>query len=180
MGRPKPAHPERDLEALQQAIETARSFTDEIRTQPSDGPLYDEHRALFHNLDHLERLLHRCRQSERIATLDADPALHKKAAKLRDALDAASGTDLTPETAVYFNLIRKELRESRHSYRSETIDRASRDEIATDDAMARLDAIRWLHRVTYHIWRMTHHQLVAEGAIPADAVPPEAKLDSDD
>lgn len=180
LGRPKPAHPERELETLQQAIETARSFTDEIRTQPADGPLYDEHRALFHNLDHLERLLHRCRQSERIATLDADPALHKKAAKLRDALDAASGTDLTPETAVYFNLIRKELRESRHSYRSETIDRASRDEIATDDAMARLDAIRWLHRVTYHIWRITHHQLVAEGALPADPVPPEPKLDSDD
>ncbi|MBD1547462.1 Na/Pi cotransporter family protein [Roseibium aggregatum] len=171
LGKPKPAHPERELETLQQAIETTQSFASEIHTQPADGPLYDEHRALFHNLDHLERLLHRCRQSERIATLDADPVLHKKATKLRNALDAATAADLTPETSVHFNLLRKELRESRHSYRSETIDRASRDEIATDDAMARLDAMRWLHRVTYHIWRMSHHQLVAEGAFPP-APPP--------
>jgi len=180
LGRPKPAHPERALETLDQAVDTARSFADEIRTQPKDGALYDEHRALFHNLDHLERLVNRCRQSDRIETLDADPALHKRARQLRQALDAASGADIAPETVAHFNLLRKDLRESRRSYRSETIDRASRDEIATDDAMARLDAIRWLHRVTYHVWRMTHHQLVAEGAIPAEPLPAEARLDLED
>ncbi|WP_417677094.1 Na/Pi cotransporter family protein [Roseibium sp.] len=180
LGKPKPAHPERELETLEQAVETARSFAGEIRTQTTDGALYDEHRALFHDLDHLERLLHRCRQTERIATLDADPVLYKKATDLRRALDAASQTDMTPETAAHFNLLRKELRESRHSYRSETIDKASRDEIATDDAMARLDAMRWLHRVAYHIWRVTHHQLVAEGAIPAAPLAQEARLETDD
>ena len=180
LGRPKPAHPERELETLEQAIETARSFTDEIRKLPKDGQLYNEHRALLHNLDHLERLLHRCNQSERIATLDADPVLHKKATELRQALDAAVGADLTPETVVHFDQLRKNLRENRHSFRSETIDRATRDEIATDDAMARLDAMRWLHRVAYHIWRMTYHQLVAEGAIPSEPRPAEARLDSED
>ncbi len=180
LGRPKPPHPETELVSLDQAVDTARSFADEIRTQPKDGALYDEHRALFHNLDHLERLVHRCRQSDRILTLDADPALHKKASQLRQALEAAAAADMTPETAASFNLLRKDLRESRHSYRYETIDRASRDEIETDDAMARLDAMRWLHRVAYHVWRMTYHQLVAEGAVKAEPRPAEAKLDLED
>jgi phosphate:Na+ symporter len=180
LGKPKPAHTERELEDLGRAVETARSFADEIRTQPTDGPLYDEHRALFHNLDHLERLLHRCRQSERIATLGKDSALHKKASDLRLAVDAATEADITPETAVTFDLLRKDLRESRRSYRSDTIERASRDEIATDDAMDRLDAMRWLHRVAYHIWRITHHQLVAEGTVTAEPRPAEAKFDIED
>lgn len=171
---------ETELQQYDIAVDTTRAYADRIRTMPEDGPLYDEHRALFHSLDHLERMLRRFQQIDRIETLDRDPELREKANELRTAIEAFLRDGITLETAETFNHLRKTFRDDRHSYRAQTIDRASRDEIETEEAMARLDAIRWLHRVTYHLWRISHYRLLAEGiAVPETGTGPEPLEDED-
>jgi hypothetical protein len=42
-------------------------------------------------------------------------------------------------------------------FRRETIERTAAGDATTDEAINRLDAIRWLRRVCYHAWRITCH-----------------------
>jgi phosphate:Na+ symporter len=64
------------------------------------------------------------------------------------------------------------MRELRHSMREETIAMTSENRMDSATALVRLDAIRWLHRVSYHIWRMAVHlpDLIGE-PLPSDRQP---------
>jgi phosphate:Na+ symporter len=41
--------------------------------------------------------------------------------------------------------------------------------------MRLLDAVRWLHRVNYHLWRIQHHLNLMRGAAPPTLAPSEAE-----
>ena len=61
--------------------------------------------------------------------------------------------------------MRQQLREQRPEYRRNTIAKASAGEIETGEAMRRLDSMRWLHRVAYHLWRIVVHQRAAASEV---------------
>ena len=48
---------------------------------------------------------------------------------------------------------------------------ASTSSIVDEAALDRLDAIRWLHRVGYHLWRIQHHMnRMREAGAPPSAL----------
>ena len=53
--------------------------------------------------------------------------------------------------------IRLRLESAGPAMRAATIDLASHGATDTDTALLRLDAIRWLRRVSYHTWRIMYH-----------------------
>ncbi|MBO6758594.1 MAG: Na/Pi cotransporter family protein [Roseibium sp.] len=169
-----------DLADIELAISETGTYADRITTSPDDPRLFNPHRAVFHGLDHMNRLLHRCRQTERISTLATNAHLTESGAALKAEIDRAG--DRPPDTAQLdaFDALRRRFRQDRHTFRAATLDRVARDDLEIDQAMAQLDSLRWLHRVSYHLWRIAHHGRVALGAKVPDTASEALRLETED
>lgn len=143
--------------AIAEAIETAQAYSGRIRSSADDDGAYLRHQAAFHVIDHLERLHERLSQSERIATAKRDATLATYAAKLRELAGAALKGAPPAEMAAAFDRFRQELKRLRREYRTRIVAAAARGEIDAETTEAKMDAVRWLHRSAYHLWRIMHH-----------------------
>lgn len=154
----KRAHADPDrLRNIEHALTAARGFVEQIKTGPSQPPAHRRHVASMHALDHLTRLSHRCTQTARLETSQSDRRLRRLSNVLRTVLiSLPSYTDLN-DAAQKMDRLRALLREQRRSFRKQTVIEASLQRIGAERALKRLDSIRWLHRVAYHVWRILHH-----------------------
>ncbi len=154
--------------AVAEAVAATRTFVAGIRTSPSDPNVYARHLATMHTLDHLDRLADRCSQRARIDYLRREPRLRRLAAVLRGTLLPFAAAGDTAATAGRADRVRTLLRRQRRVFRARTVAAAATQRIDADTVLSRLDSVRWLHRVAYHIWRILHHlQVAAQEAPPA-------------
>ena len=146
-----------EMRDIADALAATRAFIAEIETGGADAPRHRRIVAALHLLDHLGRLYYRCTQSKRIATLASEHRL----TRLRGVLSSLSAEAEHPAAGsaseTRLNRLRKLLRVERKRYRERTIMLASTSRIVDEAALDRLDAIRWMHRVSYHLWRIQHH-----------------------
>ncbi|QDG76622.1 Na/Pi cotransporter family protein [Labrenzia sp. PHM005] len=145
------------LDAFDQSIDTLRSFVNRIRTGPEDPRSHDKHLKLVHVLDHMDRLSGRLRQTDRILTIQSTEELTRLARQLAKLAGEFSAPSSSRELPVEFDNLRKCFREERWRYRHSVLDLASRDQIDLENAFSRVDAVRWLHRSAYHLWRISAH-----------------------
>ena len=120
-------------------------------------------RGLLHALDHLSRLRHRLMQDQRTETLRAAGDL----AGDRDALAALAPDPPSAASAEAADALRRRLRRRRDDYRAAAVERAAAGRLPAEELGRRMDAVRWLHRSAYHLWRIRRHLAdVAEDAPP--------------
>jgi len=167
-----------DIETLAGAHALALQFVYRIRTDAAQPLAHRRHLAAMHALDHIDRLIDRCRQSARMETASDEPRLQLLAERLRDLCLAVSGSVDADESVLAADDLRRFLRNERHAYRQQTLMEASKGDIDTQTALERLDAMRWLHRVAYHVWRILHHLEIArtetvEAPMQSEPPPPE-------
>jgi phosphate:Na+ symporter len=149
------------LATMDAALETTRNFIDAIGVRSmSERPIAEasrrRHISAMHALDHLRRLAHRCKQSQRVSQLGADHRLRRLSILLQKELDQLSMDDL--DTGLKrMDRLRGLLRRQRSTYRTSMIDKGIVQGIDAHVVLQRLDALRWLHRVAYHFWRILHH-----------------------
>ncbi|MDH3668690.1 MAG: hypothetical protein OEN23_17330, partial [Paracoccaceae bacterium] len=165
-------HPSRvdvaELRDIADALAATRDFIGHI----AEGASYNHraHRiaAALHMLDHLLRLYYRCTQAERLATLGTEPRLRRLRGMMR-SLAAEAAVQADPARAESrLNKLRRILRRQRELYRNRTITLASTGRLEDEAALLRLDAVRWLQRVAYHMWRIQHHMnRMRQAAMPA-------------
>ena len=137
------------LQAVADASRETRAYSQNIHAR---------HMAVIHSLDHLSRLHHRCGQEERISLLADDPELAPIARELVTAIRTYIDGQEPGDTEDRINEIRQRLEATGQDMREATIDLASQGATDTDAALLRLDAIRWLRRVSYHTWRIMLHR----------------------
>jgi phosphate:Na+ symporter len=162
------------LDTFDQTIDTLRHYTDRIRTGSGDSRSHNQHLKLLHVLDHMDRLSDRLRQTDRIQTIRETGelgGLGKQLSNLANQFGNSSAAESLPND---LDQLRKTLREERRITRERVLDLASRDKVELEDAFARVDAVRWLHRSTYHLWRISVHLL---GSTTADAAKSEPHLE---
>ena len=149
------------LNDIDNALEGARHYLGKIRTDPAQAVPHRRHVATMHILDHLFRLSHRCKQQARIAVLRTDKQLRPFADQLKDVAASIEPKDL--EVAeMELDSLRSALLEQSHAIRAAMVEAASVAGASTEATIVKLDAIRWLHRVSYHYWRIAHHLLFLE------------------
>lgn len=159
---------------VDRALEDCRDFASQIvistdRKEPQRLLI-----ASMHAIDHLERLVERARARERVEILRTDPSLGALAALARGALDAtvhALRAD-EPVPEVRLRETRDGIRAERRDYRARVIAAVPEGTVTLDDALRRLDAIRWLHRMTYHAWRIGLHLDEASHPVSGPPAPP--------
>jgi phosphate:Na+ symporter len=169
-----PVHPSR-LDAIDEALAATRNYLEQVRTEPNHGTIHTQHVATVHALDHLFRLARRCRQERRLEIVRTDQQLRPLSELLqKEALQLRVQVDFGP-AAERLDELRKTLREEQRRYRTDTIAAASLQSGVTTTTLERLDSMRWLHRVAYHLWRVCHHLHTIEE--PTSVPAPEAEMD---
>ena len=166
-----------ELGPIDEALEAAREFVEQIRTEPTNRRVHWRHLAVVHALDHLFRLSHRCSQLTRIEDLPTDPRLRRLSGLV---FGAASSFLEDGDFAIFetkFDRLRSILREQRQVYRERMVSAAAQQRISTYDTLRKLDSARWLHRVAYHIWRILHHLRRADEDIPVTPPSPEVAVE---
>ena len=167
-----------DLEDLKEALETTRGYTERIRTDPLIEASHFRHREALHTLDHLTQLSGRLGEREPIEMLRKEHDFRRFAALLRAGLptDEVTVADAEPQLAKLHRILKRR----RHTFREQAIEKASSSETSGQVVLAKLDAFRWLFRVSYHSWRITFHlRHAAEAVVDVRANPrPGARITS--
>ncbi|MCA8928701.1 MAG: Na/Pi cotransporter family protein [Alphaproteobacteria bacterium] len=166
-------HADRTLASVEEGLVALNRFQDDIRTGIAEAGLLRRHGELLHALDHLARLIHRARQADRVESLAREPRLRELSGLVRRVAATGGASQpfaFDPDEA---NRVRRRLRVERDGYRSATIAAAVADAISAEATLARLDGIRWLHRVSYHLWRLAYH-------VPRSLVDPPPEPEPED
>ena len=164
-----------DARAIAEALPELRHFVEALPRLPGRAPgrtpLPPRIASVLHALDHARRLQFRTGQESRILTLATDPRLRRLAGVMR-ALAAEAAVSRDPvATEARLDRLRRLLRDQRESYRARIIAASAGMDLSAEELGARMDAMRWLHRVAYHMWRIEHHLavLAAQGIVPTVA-----------
>ncbi|MGX0901589.1 phosphate:Na+ symporter [Roseovarius sp. MBR-79] len=146
--------PEGDLRALASvavqggaAVAALGAFLAQVRIAPDRADEAARYAALLHQIDHFQRLLDRCGQRDRIATLRQEARLGRDVAALAAALDR----DRMREPLA--RLIERRGRR----YRRGVLLREHAGLVPVAEVFARTDALRWLVRVAHHAARLCRH-----------------------
>jgi phosphate:Na+ symporter len=114
----------------------------------------------FLAIDHLRRLSYRCENWQRLDPTRDDPLLVDYAAAVRGELEtvlAALDAPLSKETQWAAKSQYKEFATRDDADRQHFSEAVARGEVDPVTAIARLDSLRWLRRISYHLWRIVRH-----------------------
>jgi len=149
--------PELDASPLRNAVRQTQDYLEQIRTRGMSANTARRHADGMHCLDHLNRLSYRVGQANRIRAMHDDPRLRRLGRVLRSELQRLSHPTRPAESAERLDRLRRLLRRQRRRYREQIIEQGPNAPLDADQILARLDALRWLHRVSYHFWRIVAH-----------------------
>jgi len=146
--------PEGDLRALssitvqgREAVAALGTFLSQVRIAPDRSHEAARHAALMHQIDHFQRLLERCDQRDRLATLRQERRLAREvrvvAAALRQDRVHARLVDLIAHRG--------------GRYRRGVLLQEHVGLVPVSEVFERTDALRWLVRVTDHAARLSQH-----------------------
>ena len=158
---------------IQTALERTRHFFARIPSV-GDEPVSRLRVAQLHAFDHLARLQARLTLPADKQRAIAHPTLEPAAGQCRGLINLARRglTGQAPSdwlaTEERYALRMAELRKSE---RLSILDDTASGRHGPDDAMAALDALRWLERVAYHVWRACNYLKHEEEAVAGRAEP---------
>lgn len=158
-GRAEPGPRETDPD-LDAAIARVREFLGSLDTT-SEGPEeFQLHVALFHAIDHIDRLLEAVREAADPSEVpEARAAAERLEAGLRDAVAALRDPDATVHQEIVGRLaeLSVTIADERRRQRAGTLQQTARKGLSPEDADDRLHTMRWVDRLTYHLSRTVHH-----------------------
>ena len=150
-----------DLAELQTALDETHRYLDRIHLKAGTGPSWDRLINMIHALDHLQRIHERCEEEEgRAKTVQGTVELTAENGQLIGSIPEMitlvqanrwqAATKLARKTS-------KQIHRNVEPYRSLAIDQIATGQIDVLTGTERLEAIRWLRRVSQHIRRITEH-----------------------
>ncbi|WP_245596844.1 Na/Pi cotransporter family protein [Leisingera aquimarina] len=164
-GAPGKGRSSYEWDQLTSALAETRTYLDKIKLSGNASMEFAEIKGMYHILDHLDRLLYRCTQTDRISELPNDMRLRRLTGVLTLATANAGHAGSPDECEQLLNRVRRIMRQQRESQRDRLISEAADGTLPDETAWLRLDAVRWLHRVAYHLWRIRLHlNLLESGA----------------
>ncbi|MEX1229193.1 MAG: Na/Pi cotransporter family protein [Planctomycetaceae bacterium] len=161
------------IDEAELAIAETRRYLSQNRIHGMNEKTSQRFTAALHVLDHLHRLIKRCHKKKRIEAIRNDGELSDVSEEL---IAAFNGDFSQPEqmTALHAKVkqLWTQLGRRIEPFRYDVIARTALGEATTDEAIRRLDAIRWLRRVCYHAYRIAHHLLPATATDSTVTAPP--------
>jgi len=150
-----------DLTELHLALDETHTYVDRIHLHDTKGAEWQRMLGIVHTLDHMRRLHERCEEEEdRASTARGSSELSGYGQALVETINAifndietkswVNATQRAAKTAAYIHDQVEPLRET-------ILAKIARDEIDISQGTERLEAIRWLKRVSKHVARIVQH-----------------------
>lgn len=148
------------LEPAVRALDETRKFLGRIRSDPETKGEHQRHIGTLHAMDHLDRLLEACRETKPAQWLERDATIAAAAERLSTALASIApwlGGGKVPAPVGDLATLSRALAETRKTHRLAILEETAAGRADAGDTLARLEALRWLDRLAYHLWRAVHH-----------------------
>ena len=168
------------LDSVDEALQSTKIYLQKILTDPSLNPIHSRYQACVHILDHLIRLSHRIKQEDRITILSNDFRLNRLKNMLRSTIEEFAEKQNFELSERKFERLRAIFRKQRYSYRRRLVQTSNRQKFDTESILKKFDGVRWLHRVSYHYWRINHHLSIAEKQDAGTPRPAEVEPEFED
>ena len=150
-----------NLPELQAALDETHTYLDKIHLRTGDGPLWERLVNMMHALDHLQRIHERCEEdADRAKTAQVTMELVDEKNLLVDSIQkimALIQAERWQAAGNQARIVSKQIHHRVEPYRATTINQVAEGQIDILTSTERLEAIRWLRRVSRHIRRITHH-----------------------
>lgn len=151
----------RHMENLAIQLDTVHSYTDDVQIKRRGEGDWLALVAAVHALDHMQRLHERVdEEPERPHAVDDTTELRALASGLSRAVEGVraalrqrklnSVIDAVAQTSERFEAATDEVRVT-------ILSEVAADRLSVSEGTRRLEAFRWLRRVSYHLWRITLH-----------------------
>jgi len=148
-----------DYERIRKTLSEVSSFLKGVDCK-QDPKLMIRLEDLFLTIDHLHRLSRRCDAFERLEVARHDSVLGAYVLQVRNeiegVLEALAGV-VTKEHQESVEKLARSFENNKERDRRQFSESVVRGEIDYEEAIARLDTLRWLRRISFHLWRMTRH-----------------------
>ena len=150
-----------DLVSLQSALDKTHHYIDLIDLKKEKDAKWKQLISLIHILDHSQRLHERCEEEEyRARLVRKSPDLHNEHQHLitgnNQIINAISSKRFS-DARKYARTNEKLIIKSMEPYRDMIVEEMAKDEIDIPRGTSKLEAVRWLDRVSHHIARITFH-----------------------
>lgn len=143
------------------AVRQIQEFLSQIHHLPTDRPMADAHVRQIHAVDHLLRLTHLLEPAHAHLQYLDDPKLGPALQQTTDTLRlAGAGLRGEAENSEWLGDVRQtslSLSELRRRDRLLMLQATAFGSWDPDRALGLLDTVRWLDRLSYHAWRISHH-----------------------
>lgn len=149
------------LRDVGKALNETRRYLAQIRSLKGASSAYSSHlMAVMHALDHVDQLIIACWEFEKLSTMHNDLQLNHLAMTLSEN----AGPVLVmlerlkkKESVVEMEKTSHYMKELREKQRGDILERTAAGVMDADTAMRQIEAIRWLDRVTYRIFRALYY-----------------------
>jgi phosphate:Na+ symporter len=148
------------IDEADDALRYTNQFLAHVRSNPEFAIEHEKHITILHSTEHLTRLAEACREAETVRTTAHTPYLRQLALDQLASIEssilwlkgecAEAPTESVQQISLMFAEIRKKMR-------TEMIDKIASGEENPDTAFKLLEAMRWIDRLAYHVWRAILH-----------------------
>ena len=171
------ARPE-SQDAYVQARKTLSSVSEYLRgiSVGGDHDLMNRLQHAFLAIDHLRRLTYRCEGFDRLEATADDALLVDYVSAVRQEIDtvlSALDNPIRKETQLATKSQFKEFANRSDADRQHFSELVAQGAVGPATAITRLDSLRWLRRISYHLWRIVRHlrHVQFESSASQSAVP---------
>jgi len=146
---------------LQLDLDEAQVYLDRIHLQPEQHALWKRLLSMIHSLDHLQRLHERCEEESDRAMANKNfstlaQANEKLASELPDIIANTKDNNFSKALKLTRKL-HHEISQQTENYRNIMVEKMGQGEIEADQCWDSLESVRWMNRVTHHLYRISYH-----------------------
>ena len=150
-----------DLEEMQRVLDETHKFADKIHIQYKDGSNWDYLVAILHIIDHLQRLHERCDEEEDRAicarNLEQLQSILEQLQNIINQIRQLKENNNWAEVVKKSELLTTTINTMEQNFREEIANKIASGELDVPQGSDRLEAIRWLCRVSHHIYRINYY-----------------------
>lgn len=145
---------------LDNAIHKIQEYLGKINSDPSPSNDFQKHVTLLHIIEHLHLIIEACGEYSEIKTIQRDPHFTKIAITLHEEINIILANLDMLKNNRKLKIIEdtaEQMTSLRIKQREKILRDTARGDIDTTTAYKQIEAIRWMDKITYRIWRAFYH-----------------------
>lgn len=150
-----------DLIVLQKVLNDIKEYIDLIDLKEEKGAKWKELIAFIHIIDHMQRIYDRCSEDAYRAKIVQDSLelerIHHLLTGNNAKIISALSEKRIAKAKKYAQTSEKQINDFLPTYRDRVTNEMAQDKITMQTGTGKLEAIRWLVRVSHHISRIMEH-----------------------